>query len=219
MTTIAFSYGLTKPGEVPYSSEQFRASIELDIGDDPEVGIALTQLATDVKLLVINEAGLSATVDENGVTSAAFVNRQPIAPVIPINQGAPGPNTYNPEVDGPRFGDEATAQAYAEVQAAQPAVPVQQQQGRGPTSPSVTSVWDGRPVTVYDNRPKKVAPGVTPNKELGQHAANAADFAIKFLDVPAETPNNEKYKSVWIKNQNGSINQAGLALAALFDSQ
>lgn len=131
----SFAYGLTKPGEVPYSSENFRAAVtvteEVEAStEDGARNIALGRLAVlaqDCKLFTINEAGLTSAQDENGVVIPVFggeVTEQTTANVTPI--------TSAPSVDS-----------------SAPNVPAQD--GGGSAEP----MWDGRPIRIYDNRANK----------------------------------------------------------------
>jgi hypothetical protein len=185
---ISAAYGITKPGEVPYSSENIR--IAIDIEDDMSQEAAETLLASltqQVKIAVIAEAGLSASTDENGVISPVFTAR---------SQGAATPAASTVEA-------QATVTPITEAPSAQ--APAPQAQGGG----AKDMTWDGRPVVVYDNRGKKAS---------GEYKPNAADFRLKFKDVGEEAPDDVKFKPVWINNTNGSVNQAGLALQQAFDA-
>jgi hypothetical protein len=199
-TKISVAYGLTKPGEVPYSSENYRVALEIE--DDFEsieaANFKAAELANDVKLAVITQAGLSAATDENGVLSPVFQGRPAAAPVATVTPITAAPSAAPSEVpfSDPQYDSPA------------PAVPVQQQQGGGGGA-GKNLTWDGRPTYVFDNRGKKAS---------GEYKPNAADFKVKFLDVGDEAPDNVKYKSVWIVNQNKSVNQAGLTLQTLFDA-
>lgn len=196
---VTVNYGLTVPGPVEYSSERFSISLEQEVGnEDAEAAIAM--LAMDAKLAVINQAGASAATDENGVIRPVLQGRAAAtapAPVVPISQ-APSYGQYTPE-DGPRF-DQPTATAQAEVQAVN-ALP---QNGSG----KIDTVWDNRPVTIYDNRAKKAS---------GEYSANAAEFKIKFNDVGPDAPQDVKYKSIWLRKKGTTeITQAGAAIASMF---
>lgn len=192
----SIAYGLTKPGEVQYSSENYRAHVtlteEVEAGNIAEAQsiaqVRMARLAQDVKLAVINEAGLTARTDENGVVHPVFQARAIEAPaqvqtnVTPILSARSAPAQLPPDhFDGPQYAQ---------------GVPVQQGQGGGGGR---QLLWDGQTVTVYDNRPKKAS---------GEHKPTAADFQMVF-------PSGER-KPFWIKNKNGSVNQAALRLAAEF---
>jgi hypothetical protein len=133
----SFAYGITKPGEVPYSSENFRSAItlteEVDADSEEEArDLALgrlTTLAQDAKLTVINEAGLTSTEDANGVIHPVFtgvVTQQAATTNVTPITSAPSATSYTP-------GDGA------------------EQGGTGEATP----MWDGRPIRIFDNRANK----------------------------------------------------------------
>jgi hypothetical protein len=199
---VSTAYGITKPGEVPYSSENFRVAFEVEDDMTQEAAMELlAKLEQDAKIAVITQARLNAGTDENGVVFPVFGGQvtEQASNVVPITAAASAPQ------DG---GTVPNVDTRAQQMAGDPvAAPVQQ----STTAPSGAKdmTWDGRPVVVYDNRPKKAD---------GSYKPNAADFRLKFKDVGEEAPDDVKFKPVWIKNQNGSVNQAGVALANAFDA-
>lgn len=184
----SFAYGITKPGEVPYSSENFRAALtlteEVDAGSEEEardLGLQrLAIIAQDAKLQVINEAGLSSATDENGVIHPVFgvATETKVSNVTPIS-AAPSHDTgsYTP-------GDAANGADQAD------------------TVPTDSPMWDGRPIRIFDNRENK-------------KTERSPDFRIQFLDLPEYADNDDKFKPFWLKNKDGSMNPAALKVQSM----
>lgn len=181
----SFAYGITKPGEVPYSSENFRAALtlteEVEAGSEQEArDLGLQRLATfaqDAKLQVINEAGLSAATDENGVVHPVFgvaTEAKAVSNVTPITAAS----TYTP-------GDAANGADQADV-----------------AEPADSPLWDGRPIRIYDNRDNK-------------KTERSPDFRIQFLDAPEGASDDDKFKPFWLKNKDGSMNSAALKVQSM----
>lgn len=197
----SFAYGITKPGEVPYSSENYRASgtiteeIEAETFEEAQAILDQrnAQLAQSTKLATINEAGLTAVTDENGVLSPAFGGAATAAKPKPAPAPAAKPAPAQAEAQPADHFDNYDSEGQAP--------PAQQQQGGGNQG---THQWDGRPVTIFDNRGNK-------------KTEKSPDFRMRFEDVGPDAPDDVKYKPIWLKNPNGSVNQAGLAVAAMVD--
>jgi hypothetical protein len=187
----SFAYGITKPGEVPYSSENYRAAATITEeieAEDFESASAIAearnaQLAQSTKLATINEAGLTAVTDDNGVLSPSFGSAATAAKPAPAKP-SPAAQAAAEGDPAPRPDDHFDSPKY-------------DQQGGGQR-------WDGRPVTIFDNRESK-------------KSERAPDFRIRFEDVGPDAPDDVKYKPIWLTNPNGSVNQAGLAVAAMVD--
>lgn len=133
---VSFAYGLTVPGAVPYSSENFRAALtitqEFDAESEDEAREAglqsLATLADEAKLATIAQAGLSTSTDENGVIHPVFsgqVTEVAVTNVVPI--------TALTEDDVAAYENEMA----------------------GPSAGLATPMWDGRPIRIFDNRNNK----------------------------------------------------------------
>lgn len=183
----SFAYGVTKPGEVPYSSENFRGALtlteEIEAGTEDEareLGLQrLAIIAQDAKLQVINEAGLSSATDENGVIHPVFgvATEQTNTNVTPITSAPSAPVVNNADQNEVYVDDSNDA-------------------------PAGTPLWDGRPIKIFDNRGNK-------------KSDRSPDFRIQFLDVDAGASDDDKFKPFWLKNKDGSMNPAALKVQAM----
>jgi len=187
-----FNYSVKVPSELKggpqYGSEEFGGSLTIsqvvEAASPSEAQEAGRQLlpfvAQTVKVFVLNQAGLEAVTDGNGVINPVFpkVQAQPVAPrdafpqwpqqAAPMQQMNPVAQQYHPQ------GNSAEGRAGFD------------QQGQ-PT-------WEGRPVKVYDNR-----------SQVGTAAhGNKPHINVMFLDVDQTAPNNVKYQGFWANNKDGS---------------
>jgi hypothetical protein len=185
----SFSYGITKPGEIPYSSENFRAGLtiteEVEADSEAEArDLGLGRLATfaqDAKLTVINEAGLTSAADENGVIFPVFGGATDAVASARVDVVEEAVSNVTP------IGAAPTAQAEAETDSA--------------TSASVP-MWDGRPIRIFDNRENK-------------KSERSPDFRIQFLDAPEGASDDDKFKPFWVKNRDGTLNSAALKVQSM----
>jgi hypothetical protein len=190
----SFAYGITKPGDVPYSSENFRGALtlteEIEASDEAEArDLGLQRLATiaqDAKLQVINEAGLSSATDENGVIHPVFGQavEKTATNVTPITSSPS--YTGDDGADSDNFllhNQEPTAGEYVGGQAPPP-------------------LWDGRPIKIFDNRDNK-------------RSDKSPDFRILFLDAPEGASDDDKFKPFWLKNKDGTMNPAALKVQSM----
>lgn len=70
--------------------------------------------------------------------------------------------------------------------------------------------WDGRPVRIFDNRPKK---------ESGEANPNSPDLNAQYQDVDASAPPQVRYEGAWLNNKDGTPSKKGQRMLALYEEQ